>query len=147
MMGILGFTSTGMWSRTGRIGIEPLRWRTRPDRRDWRIDEPLLEGMSFIKELLALEPKREAPVRAPSLPHVIAASDAQADSWPTGGFLVLDPSTGDKYGEYFTFHQEFLTLVGFPPEQLKDGNPIAQCEAAAVVMVMLACGKKFTPDV
>ena len=93
LMGILGFTSTGMWSRTGRIGIEPLRMRTRPDRRDWRIDEPLLEGMSFIKELLALEPKREAPVRPPSLPHVIAASDAQADSWPTWGV----PHTGPKY--------------------------------------------------
>ena len=85
LLGILGFTATGMWGRTGKMGIEPLRMRTRPDRRDWRVDEPLLQGLSFIRELLALEPRREAPVRPPSLPHVIVASDAQADSWPSGG--------------------------------------------------------------
>ena len=60
------------------------------------------------------------------------------------GFLLLDPHTEEKYGQYFTYQQEFLELVGFTEEQLKDGNPIAQCEAAAVVMMMLACSETLT---
>ena len=104
------------------------------------MDEILLQGLDFIKVLLALEPRREAPVHPPRTPHIIAASDAQADSWPSGGFLLLDPSSGMKYGEYFVFKQAFLSLVGFPPEKLVRGNPIAQCEAAAVVVMMISCG-------
>ena len=105
------------------MGLAPLRLRTQPDGRQTRVDEALLQGLDFIRVLLALEPRREAPVHPPRTPHVVVASDAQADSWPSGGFLLFDPFTKVKYGEFFTFTQDFLTLVGFPPEKMVEGEP------------------------
>ena len=62
----------------------------------------LAHGLDFIVELLAMEPKREAPVRPPATRHIVVASDAQADTAPSGGYLLFDPSTGAKRGGYFS---------------------------------------------
>ena len=139
LLGLLGFTSTGMWGRIGKVGTASLILRTRPSRRSKAVDNDLIDSLDFVLQLLQLEPRRVALVRPPPSKHVVVATDAQADSAPTGGFLLMDPQTGAKRGGCFKFGQEFLDLVGFPEAMLENGNPIAQCEAAAVVVMLLAC--------
>ena len=80
-----------------------------------------------------------SPTKPPKRKPIVVASDAQADTAPTGGYLLSDPSDNVKAAAFFKFNKDFLNLVGFTTKNLNDGaNPIAQCEAAAVFMVVLS---------
>ena len=68
-----------------------------------------------------MSPRREAPVRPPPRRPVIAASDAQADMAPTGGYLMLDPATGVRVGGFYKFTQKFLECVGYDIATFNEG--------------------------
>ena len=138
LLGVLGFTATGMWSRVGRIGVGVLQQRAHARVRTRAVDPMLVAVLDFFLVLLQAQPRRVAPVLPPALAPVVIASDAQADSSPTGGYLLIDTHSGEKVGACFDFGCAFLQAVGFAPEDLAaGGNPIAQCEAAAVVMAAI----------
>ena len=72
---------------------------------------------------------RTVKVTASALGFLVVASDAQADSNPSGGVLIYDPVTGHKVGGHLQFQQQLLEAWGYSPAALRAGaNPIALCE-------------------
>ena len=47
---------------------------------------------------------------------ILIASDAQADSAPSGGYLWTDPRVNNCEGAFGTMPEELLALWGFPLE-------------------------------
>ena len=102
------------------------------------MDADTVDALEFFLVLLDIHPHRLAPTSPPTRRPVIAATDAQADRQPSGGYLLYDKDATIKTGGFFEFTQRFLDLVGYPKERLREGgNPIAICEAAAVLVMLL----------
>ena len=91
-----------------------------------------------------MRPKRIIALEPPEAPTICVATDTQADSRPSAGYLQIDPLDGSRRGGYTVLQPEWLAAVGFDKEAIRSGkNPIGQCEAAAVLLTLWNERKKL----
>ena len=115
-----------------------IRQRQYIDSPPWYLSHSLERALQYMRVVLQSVPRRRAKVDEAKRPPVIVATDAQADSHPTAGFLSVDLETGKKSAGFMRFSDEFLHHLGYAVGWMEAGlNPIAQCDAAIVLTAFL----------
>ena len=64
----------------------------------WSLSLSLKDSRSFFRALLEVPIKRRVAVRKASEKPILVASDAQADTEPSGGFLMVEPASSTQLG-------------------------------------------------
>ena len=86
--GIVGFTSTAMAYHVGRAGMHPLKQRQYSDHPPYTLSHSLRRSLDFHDLLLSSWVRRELSLEPSSEKSLLLASDAQADTAPTGGYIA-----------------------------------------------------------
>ena len=87
--GVVQFTALPMAYRVGRAGLGPFKQRQYSDKPPWALSHALSRALDFHEMLFRAKILREVPVGAHMAQTLLVASDAQADTSPTGGFIAL----------------------------------------------------------
>ena len=136
--GVCGFIALAQWGRVGRAPFGPLRRRQYSDKHPWDNSRELCRAYNLLLMLLEFHVPRTVKVTASALGFLVVASDAQADSNPSGGVLIYDPVTGHKVGGHLQFQQQLLEAWGYSPAALRAGaNPIALCECCMLPITLM----------
>ena len=107
----------------------------------------ILADALHVALYLALDPvPRIMHMRDRISKPLIIASDAMAEQGVCrGGYLAIDLESGDRWGSYWEFSPGDLSALGYPSYSFDStGNPIAQCEAAAVFTALYDCEQRGT---
>jgi hypothetical protein len=142
--GTAGFCAHAFWGRIGRAGFGPFRQRQYSDVEPWQLSYSLERSIHYFDMIFSKRPRREFNCVAKHMPLVIIASDAQADpdSQPGCGYMMLDARTGDRRGRCCSIPEDLLAAWGYGKAAREaGGNPIAICEAAVIAAAIVAEGK------
>jgi hypothetical protein len=127
--GVAGFTATAIFGRLGRVGMAALKQRQYTDTSPWGLSFGLLRNLTFLHFINGAVAAREVDVLPHPRPVVIIATDAQADTSPTGGSILL--VDGVLSAGFFSF-----ALI-LPVWGKHAGDAcIAECECAMVVLTI-----------
>ena len=138
LLGKLMFASMGMYQRLGRAPARPLIQRTFLDAAPWNLSFTLRRALEYILLLLDSDLQRSIDLFPCRRPAIVVATDAQADPGrlPSAGAIAVLPN-GSAYAAYCELPVELLEIWGFCSQDIADGrNPIAICEAAAVLLCL-----------
>ncbi len=139
LRGIWSFMELGMFGRVGRGGQGALRQRQYTDARPWHLSYSLDRALHYMSVILNNVPKRVASVAVARRPPIIIATDAQADTHPTAGFLCADTESSLRVAGFVVISEQLLSALGFAPGWREESlNPIAQCEAAIILLTLTA---------
>ena len=134
--GVAGFISMGMFGRVGRAAMRPLKQRQYTDKPPWSNSKSLNASYHFLLFLLDILTPREVHL-FPRLDQVmVIATDAQADSAPTGGVVIWDRGATNCG---FVRLTPFLATLGYA----EGAACIAECEGAMVPLVLLSFSAIF----
>ena len=92
-----------------------------------------MNSFVILSKFLDEWPERVIQIRKEDTPPIVIASDAQADSSPSGGYLLWDPVSNKRIGRCVMFPEDMLRLWGY--DIAAGGNPIASCEATMPALV------------
>jgi hypothetical protein len=143
LVGSLGFAMQAAYNRVGQAALAPLWQRMHSDKPPWSLSDNINRSFEFLDIILAQRPRRTVQLMHEHELPIIVASDAQADTAPSGGYLLHDVRSGERTGAWFNMTAEHLQVWVFTQQGLADGqNPIQCCEAAMLPWAILKLGAR-----
>eukprot|EP00971_Amphidinium_carterae_P293906 5834973-Amphidinium_carterae.1 len=88
LRGVLTFSGQAMCGKVGRAALGPLKQRQYVDTPPWTLSFSLKRSFEFFQLLLDLHLHRTVIVKPVRSHIIVVASDAQADTSPTGGYVI-----------------------------------------------------------
>ena len=138
LLGKLIFASMGMYKRLGRAPARPLIQRACIDASPWSLSYTLKRALEYILLLIDYNLDRRIDLFPCRRPAIVIASDAQADPGrpPSAGAIAVLPC-GSAFAAFCELPSDLLETWGFRGQDIAEGrNPIAICEAAAVLLAL-----------
>ena len=129
--GVVQFTAQPMAYRVGRAGMGPLKQRQYSDRPPWALSHALERSLNFHEMLFAAGVRRVVGIRGDHDPTLLIASDAQADTAPTGGYIAL---VNGVLSAAFCHFSPVLEAWGQEPGQLVTCIAVCECSMAITTL-------------
>ena len=131
--GVTGFTNHGMMGDLGKAVAGAFKQRQYSDQAPWYVSHALRRAYSYHLMLARMNIRRVIELNPPEFLPLVIASDAQADTAPTGGLLLWDPETDLRVGAWTSFDSEILRQWGYD----RTDGVIAACEGAMLPLGLL----------